>query len=283
MKKSLWAVTTAGLFAITMSAQDTTSGGSLFKQQCATCHGDRLEGRSGPPLARGDFRTRWPNAELISKIRNTMPLDNPGKLSAGQAADLAAFIRQASPATTTSAAPAPAGPKADFPPAANLQQLMRGIMFPNSNIIFTVQTHNPAEKKKSGVDDSGFNWAQWGTDLYSGWDIVDYASLALAESAPLMLTPGRTCQNGKPVPVDDPDWIRFSKEMAEVGRRTYAASQTRNQEKVSDMSGDVADACLHCHQVFRDVRRGGRGAGGPGAGGPGAPGGGGELRCTKGR
>jgi cytochrome c553 len=279
MKKSLWVVMMAGLFAIAMSAQDASSGGNLYKQQCASCHGDKLEGRSGPPLAMGDFRTQWPNAQLVSKIKNTMPLDNPGKLSAAEAAGLAAYIEQANPATTSTAAPARA--KSDFPPVANLQQLMRGIMFPNSNIIFTVQTHNPAEKKKSGVADSGFNWAQWGTDLYSGWDIVDYASLALAESAPLMLTPGRTCQNGKPVPVDDPDWIRFTKEMAEVGRRTYAASQTRNQEKVSDMSGDVADACLHCHQMFRDrfPRGRGRGAGGPGAGGPG--GGGGELRCTK--
>jgi hypothetical protein len=67
--------------------------------------------------------------------------------------------------------------------------------------------------------------------------------------------------------------------MAEVGRAVYRASQTKNQEKVSDMSGDVADACLHCHQMFRDRRRGGRGA----PGGPGAGGSGNELRCTKGQ
>ncbi len=268
MKKSFWAVPIAGLFAIAMSGQDATNGGNLYKQQCASCHGERLEGRSGPPLTGGDFRSRWPAAELIGKIKNTMPQDNPGKLSAGQAADLAAYIQQASPVTTSTAAAASAGPKSDFPPAANLQQLMRGIMFPNSNIIFTVQTHDPGEKKKPGnVGDGGFNWAQWGTDLYSGWDIVDYAALALAESAPLMLTPGRTCQNGKPVPVNDPDWIRFTKEMAQVGRAVYAASQTRNQEKVSDMSGDVADACLHCHQVFRDRFPRGRGRG-RGAGSP---------------
>lgn len=180
--------------------------------------------------------------------------------------------------STSSAAPAAtsvAAPATDFPPAANLLQLMRGIMFPNSNIIFTVQTHDPGEKKKAGatVADGGFNWAAWGTDLYSGWDIVDYAALALADSAPLMLTPGRRCENGKPVPVNDPDWIRFSKEMSEVGRAVYRASQTRDQQKVSDMSGDVADACLHCHQVFRDRFRGrGRGPGGPS---------GNESRCTK--
>src|ERR1700733_13519023 len=71
-------------------------------------------------------------------------------------------------------------PAVDFPPAATLQQLMRGVMFPNSNIIFTVQTHDPAEKKKPGdraTADGGFNWSAWGTDLYSGWEIVDYAAI----------------------------------------------------------------------------------------------------------
>jgi len=72
------------------------------------------------------------------------------------------------------------------------------------------------------------------------------------------LTPGRRCENGKPVPIDDPDWIKFTKEMAEVGKAAYRASQTRDQEKVSEISGDVADACSHCHQVFRDKAGRGR-------------------------
>ncbi len=282
MKKSLAAwlfCLMAGFCGFGLSAQDASRGGTLYKQQCASCHGDSLQGRSGPPLTGGDFRSRWPAAaDLIGKIKNTMPQDKPGTLTAEQAGDLASYIQAANPAPATATATT-AAPATDFPPAANLLQLMRGIMFPNSNIIFTVQTHDPAEKKKTGAaaGDSGFNWAAWGNDLYSGWDIVDYAALALAESAPLMLTPGRRCQNGKPVPVDDPDWIRFTKEMSQVGRAVYAAAQTRDQQKVSDMSGDVADSCLHCHQVFRDrFRRGGRG----GRGGPGADPG--ELRCTKG-
>jgi cytochrome c553 len=267
------------LFALVLSAQDATRGSALYKQQCATCHGDSLQGRSGPPLTGGDFKARWPAPELTAKIKNTMPADAPGKLTATQAADLAAHIQQTgqSAPATTSATPASG-------PVGNLNQLMRGVMFPNSNIIFTVQSHDPAEKKKAGdaaTADGGFNWSQWGTDLYSGWEIVDYAAIALADTAPLLLTPGRRCQNGKLVPVDDPDWIRFTKELEEVGRSAYRASQARNQEKVSDLSGDVADACAHCHQVFRDrFGRGGRGGrGGPAPGG--APGGGADLRCTK--
>src|SRR5580658_6672680 len=204
MKKSLLSVLALGIFAITLCAQDATRGGTLFKQQCASCHGENLEGRSGPSLAGADFRSRWPTSDLIDKIRNTMPQDSPGKLTAGQAADLAAYIQQAGKAAPNAE---PATASTAFPATGNLSQLMRGIMFPNSNIIFTVQTHNPAEKKKAGdaaTADGGFNWAMWGNDLYSGWEIVDYAAIALAESAPLMLTPGRRCENGKPVPVNDP-------------------------------------------------------------------------------
>ena len=277
MKTSRLSILLFGMFAIALRAQDATRGGTLYQQQCVSCHGDRLEGRSGPALAGGDFQSRWPTSDLIDKIRNTMPQDNPGKLAAGQAADLAAYVQQAGQAVKN-AGPTPAsttGPAATFPAVGNLSQLMRGVMFPNSNIIFTVQTHDPGEKKKAGDSASaagGFNWTMWGSDLYSGWEIVDYASIALADSAPLLLTPGRRCENGKPVPVDDPDWIRFTKEMAEVGRAAYRASQTRNQEKVSDLSGDVADACLHCHQVFRDKIRRGRPPADPSNK---------ELRCTK--
>jgi cytochrome c553 len=278
MKKSVLSVVLVfGTFEVALIAQDATRGGTLYKQQCVSCHGEGLEGRSGPSLAGADFRSRWPTSDLIDKIRNTMPQDSPGKLTPSQAADLAAYIQQAGKAVAN---PEPAtasttGAPAAFPAAGNLSQLMRGIMFPNSNIIFTVQTHDPAEKKKTGdaaTADGGFNWSMWGSDLYSGWEIVDYAAIALAESAPLMLTPGRRCENGKPVPVNDPDWIRFTKEMAEVGRAAYRASQTRNQEKVSDISGDVADACLHCHQVFRDKLRRGRTGADPSNK---------ELRCTK--
>jgi mono/diheme cytochrome c family protein len=275
MKKWWLSAVVFGMFGITLSAQDATRGGTLYKQQCASCHGDGLEGRSGPPLAGGDFRSRWPTSDLINKIKNTMPEDNPGKLTAEQATDLAAYIQQAGKgaANAQPAAASATGSQAAFPPAGNLDQLMRGIMFPNSNIIFTVQTHDPAEKKKVGdaASAGGFNWSMWGSDLYSGWEVVDYAGIALAESAPLMLTPGRRCENGKLVPVDDPDWIRYTKEMAEVGRAAYRASQTRNQEKVSDISSDVADACLHCHQVFRDKARARTGTDPSNK----------ELRCTK--
>lgn len=290
----------AGLFSLTVLAQQSQTvrqgvytdaqakrGEAAYKEQCITCHGDGLGGRIGPPLTGDDFLAAWdqqPLSELAGKIKNTMPQGNAGKLTPQQTVDIVAYILQTGkfPAGRAELRPDeealklitwPGGPSenrvqpkaaaaASFPPAGNLAQVMRGILFPSSNIIFTVQTHDPGEKNPAagGTDAAGgFNFVTWGGGIYSGWDVVDYAAVALAESAPLMLTPGRRCENGKPVPVTDPEWLKFTNELAEAGRAAYKASQSRNQEAVSDVSNQVADACLNCHQVYRD--KPGRGLG----------------------
>ena len=141
-----------------------------------------------------------------------------------------------------------------FPAVGNMLQVMRAILFPNANLIFNVQTHDPSEKKESVENKNApetFNWVSWGNNLYTPWELVDYAAVTLAESAPLMLTPGRKCENGRPVPVNDPEWIKFTQELAEAGRAAYKASQTRSQEAVSDATNVISDACQHCHQVYR--------------------------------
>jgi hypothetical protein len=145
-----------------------------------------------------------------------------------------------------------------FPPAGNMAQLMRGVLFPAANMIFNVQRYDPATPPKANNQskEAGFSWVDWGAGVYTGWEIVDYAAVALGETAPLMLTPGRRCENGKPVPVNDPEWIKFSTELYETSKAVYAAAQTRNQEKVSDITERLADMCLHCHQAYRDKRVG---------------------------
>jgi mono/diheme cytochrome c family protein len=260
-------------------------GQVIYREQCASCHGDALEGRLGPPLAGEGFVRVWnkePLSQLAAKIRNTMPQAAPGTLSAQQTADILAYMLQAGkfpagqaelsgdeavlkqvlwPATgVAQTSPADTSQAPQFPPAGNLAQVMRGILFPASNIIFTTQTVDPGAAPKPTVDDvtagGGFNWAVWGGAIYKGWDMVDYAAIALAESAPLMLTPGRRCENGQPVPIDDPEWIKFTMELAEAGKAAYKASQTRNQQTISDVTAQVSDSCQHCHSVYRDRRRG---------------------------
>jgi quinoprotein glucose dehydrogenase len=262
------------------TAAQAMRGRTLSQQKCATCHGDSLAGGLAPPLAGSVFVGAWGGHslwDLVSKIRNTMPADDPGKLTLSQSADLVAFLLQTGkfPSGDTELAAEEVGLKAivlpgsgqnasapaasqapAFPATGNMQQLMAGILFPSSNIIFNVQTHDPgAPSKPSEAGKGGFSWVEWGAGIYSGWDLVDDAAIAVSESAPLLLTP-RRCQNGRLAPVDRPDWIKFTEGLAEAGRAAFRASQTRNQEAVSDATNQLADACQACHRVYRDKRGG---------------------------
>jgi mono/diheme cytochrome c family protein len=260
-------------------------GQLIYAAQCANCHGDTLQGAQAPPLAGDGFVAIWqrhPLLDLASKIRHTMPAGAPGTLTYPQTADLVAHILKTGgfktgaaelasadealgritwPQRVVPAASQAAGQAKTYPPLGNMAQLMRGIFFPNSNLIFTVQTHDPAEKP-APVDAStqakGFSWSDWGAGIYGGWELVDNAAIALADASPLMLVPMR-CENGRQAPVADPDWIMYVEQMIDVSRRIHKLSQTRNQEAVSDATGDLSDACAACHAAYREVR--GRGQG----------------------
>src|SRR5678815_3499166 len=60
----------------------------------------------------------------------------------------------------------------------NLAQVMRGIMFPNSNVVFAAQSTNPADVKPVG-DPSTATDPLAGT--YGKWAAVENAGIALAE------------------------------------------------------------------------------------------------------
>jgi mono/diheme cytochrome c family protein len=259
-----------------------TRGQQIYGERCAACHGPALQGQLAPPLSGASFISVWGSrslSDLVNKIQNTMPANSPGTLTREQATDLVAYILQAakfpvgraeltgddavlkqimvSPGAAPAAAIATGASRAPtYPPVANLGQLMRGILFPSSNLIFNVQTHDPGEVKTGAKYEpsatAGFSWVDWGAGIYSGWELVDYAAVSIADSAPLLLAPGRRCENGRPVPVERADWITFTTELVEAGQAAYRASQTRNQELVSDVSNQLADACLHCHEVYRD-------------------------------
>src|SRR5262249_17497096 len=152
---------------------------------------------------------------LAHKISRTMPRDDSPRLTPQESADVLAYVLQMSkfpsgrtelvmddaalkqwslPTVTAAAAKAPAaaGQLPALPASGNVAQVMRGILFPSSNIIFTTQTIDPGVKKPPADSTSiGVDWLVWGGDVYKGWDLVDYAAISLAESATLMLTPGR--------------------------------------------------------------------------------------------
>ena len=257
------------------SDAQASRGQDIYKSQCAECHGNAMEGLSGPPLVGDEFLANWsvrPLTNLVDKIQKTMPFTSPGSLSRPQSIDLAAYILRsgkfpagqtelneaalaqiAFPAAQRSAAPAVTASGGSLPPPeGNLAELMRAIAFPNANIIFNTQLKDPGAQAKKELAKSPFDYVEWGATVYPGWLAIDQAAVALTESAPLLLTPGRKCQNGRPVPIDRADWKQYVAALVEVGKLAHQLSQKRDYDAFLDISEKLNDACANCHKVYRD-------------------------------
>lgn len=149
-------------------------------------------------------------------------------------------------------APATAPPAPAAQPYASLAQVMRGIPFPNSNIIFDTQTTDPGAAKKPGESGAGAS-AQYNS-VYGGWQAVENAALALEETANLITIPGRMCENGKPVPLNDEVYKKAAAGLVEAGKVAYKAAQSKNLDTMLEAGGTVTDACAACHEKYRDTQ-----------------------------
>jgi mono/diheme cytochrome c family protein len=79
------------------TAAQVEQGGSVYAGQCLSCHGElsAFVPEVAALLADHTFRNRWTGrslGELFELIRDEMPQDAPGTLSAEQTADLVAYI-----------------------------------------------------------------------------------------------------------------------------------------------------------------------------------------------
>ena len=131
----------------------------------------------------------------------------------------------------------------------NLLQVMRAILFPNSNVLFSSQTVDPASVKKDADPTSSVNPL---AGAYGGWEAIENSGIAMAEGANLLTIPGRVCGNGKPVPVQNADWQRFVQGLRDAGLATYKAGQSKNMDMVIDAADTVTTACMNCHDVYRE-------------------------------
>jgi hypothetical protein len=136
---------------------------------------------------------------------------------------------------------------------ADLNQLMRGVLYPAANVVFWTQTDNPGNAKPiDGTDPSMATDPLLST--FGGWTAVENAALALSESANLLTLPGRTCSNDVAAPVRDPEWAKFVQELRDAGMTAYKAAQAKDQDKMIDAAEVLSNACAHCHLRWRDRR-----------------------------
>lgn len=81
------------------SKAQAARGKAAYTDTCSTCHGDALEGADViPPLTGTRFTSNWTGqtvGDLATRIRTTMPADNPGTLGLSATAEITAYLLEA--------------------------------------------------------------------------------------------------------------------------------------------------------------------------------------------
>jgi hypothetical protein len=152
---------------------------------------------------------------------------------------------------------APAGRSAAPAQAAqvhgDLAQVMRGMLYPASNVVFFAQSVDPTTVKTEGDASTSPNPL---SSSYGGWEAVSNAGVALSEAANLLIIPGRMCMNGKPAPIQNADWQMWVQGLRDAGVVAYKAGQAKSMDEVLNAADVMSTACQNCHDKYRDVAGG---------------------------
>jgi hypothetical protein len=112
------------------------------------------------------------------------------------------------------------------PPTRNvgtMSDLMVKIIYPASDALFYIESRTPK------------------TD--SEWTALEGQALMVAESANLLMMPGRAR--------DQKQWMADAKLMLDVGAEAVAAAKEKNVEAIVALSDRLMESCTTCHKNYR--------------------------------
>jgi hypothetical protein len=125
----------------------------------------------------------------------------------------------------------PSGQPAQAPPGQGLplqrvgtiSELMVDIIYPASDAVFYITTREPKDE--------------------AGWNELRGKALMLAESANLLLMPGRAR--------DQDRWMADSKLLLDAGAAAFRAAKRKDVDALSALSDQLYQSCVTCHQHYR--------------------------------
>ena len=120
-------------------------------------------------------------------------------------------------------------------PVGSMADLMSKIIYPTSDAVFYISTRTPKTD------------AEW-LDLQG-------KTLALAESANLLMMPGRAR--------DADRWMADSKLMLDAGAAAYKAARAKDVAGLEAVNDALYESCVTCHRHYRPNYGRGRGRGQP--------------------
>ena len=115
---------------------------------------------------------------------------------------------------------APQGP---YRIVGTMSQLMVDIIYPTSNDIFYIVTRPPSNDGE--------------------WAAIERSALTLAESANLLLMPGRARDQDK--------WITDSRLLLDAGNLAFKAAKAKDFDAIVALNEQLVTACTTCHRDYR--------------------------------
>jgi hypothetical protein len=136
------------------------------------------------------------------------------------------------PSATNDVSALAVGAEEGYTAVADVRELMASVIDPSTDVIWdavgTIITVAGTEERMPKNDEE--------------WAAVRRAAFVVAESGNLLLMPGR-------VP-DDPDWVKMSKALIEVGSRAIKAADAKDKEALFAAGGEIYVVCSACHEKF---------------------------------
>ena len=135
-------------------------------------------------------------------------------------------------ASVSAQAPAPAAPAktapspASAPPTARvgtMSELMVHMIYPTSDAVFYITSRTPT------------------TD--AEWAELQAKTLTLAESANLLMMPGRARDQGR--------WMKDARLMLDAGWAAFKAAKAKDVPALEALSDQMYEACTTCHRHYR--------------------------------
>jgi hypothetical protein len=115
---------------------------------------------------------------------------------------------------------------ADRPPTRNvgsMSDLMVKIIYPASDALFYIESRTPQ------------------TD--AEWTALEGQALMLAESANLLMMPGRAR--------DQKQWMADATLMLDAGAAAVKAAKAKNVEAIAALNDQLLESCTSCHRHYR--------------------------------
>lgn len=113
--------------------------------------------------------------------------------------------------------------------SASLEQLMEATVAPASDAIFDAAVWVNGEPVSL-------------PDTEEEWEQIEHGAITLAESANLILLPGRAKDWG--------DWRRFAHDMHNAARAAERAAINKNVDEVLQAGDRIYQACTNCHAKY---------------------------------